>query len=205
MEKVNYPVHFAVLLIPGLLGAAPGNWTWLNPLPQGNTLFCVQFLGNDTGFAAGDGGTILKTTDGGGSWSNTSIPQASQFHWMDFHDIMTGAIISYGAAAGQPNNVDRIFRTSDGGATWIPMKAGLQDYSALQWIDDKTLVVGGDSTLLVARNGGIGWDDPVRLGASVTALSFPNAQSGFVMGSKGGLGVLYRASESSAGMGTPSF
>ena len=43
-------------------------WQWGNPLPQGNTLRSMSFAGND-GYAAGAFGTLLRTTDGGSTWS----------------------------------------------------------------------------------------------------------------------------------------
>ena len=40
-------------------------WNWQNPDPTGNTIKSVDFASATTGYAAGDNGTILKTTDGG--------------------------------------------------------------------------------------------------------------------------------------------
>jgi photosystem II stability/assembly factor-like uncharacterized protein len=48
-------------------------WQWGNPLPQGNTLRSMSFVGGLTGYAAGDFGTLLKTTDGGASWSGLPV------------------------------------------------------------------------------------------------------------------------------------
>jgi hypothetical protein len=54
------------LLISFLLVSAFANaqWTWQNPLPQGNSLSCVKFVDLNTGYAIGS--NILKTTNGGG-------------------------------------------------------------------------------------------------------------------------------------------
>src|SRR5438874_8284865 len=43
-------------------------WNWGNPQPQGNTLRAVEFEGS-SGFAAGDFGTLLRTDDGGATWT----------------------------------------------------------------------------------------------------------------------------------------
>ena len=42
-------------------------WFWGNPQPQGNTLRAMSFAGGQ-GYAAGEFGTLLKTSDGGGTW-----------------------------------------------------------------------------------------------------------------------------------------
>jgi photosystem II stability/assembly factor-like uncharacterized protein len=47
-------------------------WTWQNPLPQGNCLNSVRFIDVNTGYAVGNNGTILKTTDAGTTWSTVS-------------------------------------------------------------------------------------------------------------------------------------
>ena len=38
-------------------------WEWQNPKPQGNTLTSVYFADDQTGWAVGYAGTILKTTN----------------------------------------------------------------------------------------------------------------------------------------------
>jgi hypothetical protein len=43
-------------------------WFWQNPKPQGNTLNSVDFVNENLGWAVGEYGTILKTTDGGMEW-----------------------------------------------------------------------------------------------------------------------------------------
>ena len=61
-----------------LLAAAPASqaqvqvgssgWRWGNPLPQGNTIRALSFAGG-RGYAVGDFGTLLRTDDGGATWS----------------------------------------------------------------------------------------------------------------------------------------
>jgi photosystem II stability/assembly factor-like uncharacterized protein len=45
-------------------------WNWGNPQPQGHTLHTVEFAGA-RGYAAGDFGTLLRTDDGGATWTAT--------------------------------------------------------------------------------------------------------------------------------------
>ena len=55
-------------LAPASVQVGSSGWQWGNPLPQGNTLRSISFAGVD-GYAAGDFGTLLRTTDGGATWS----------------------------------------------------------------------------------------------------------------------------------------
>ena len=38
-------------------------WSWQNPLPQGNKLNSIIFKGLSNGYAVGEAGTFIKTTD----------------------------------------------------------------------------------------------------------------------------------------------
>ena len=49
-------------------GHAQLQWTWQNPLPQGNTLKDLCIIDENTAVAVGYCGTIIKTTDGGFHW-----------------------------------------------------------------------------------------------------------------------------------------
>src|SRR4051794_23071940 len=46
-------------------------WYWGNPLPQGNTIKALDFSGG-RGYAAGAFGTLLRTDDGGATWSGVT-------------------------------------------------------------------------------------------------------------------------------------
>ncbi|NIW70633.1 hypothetical protein GWN15_17380, partial [candidate division KSB1 bacterium] len=51
------------------ISVAQTGWFWQNPLPQGNDLRDVSFIDANTGIAVGIYGTIIRTTDGGVTWS----------------------------------------------------------------------------------------------------------------------------------------
>jgi len=67
-------------------------WQWGNPLPQGNQLQAMAFAG-PTGYASGAFGTLLKTVDGGTTWSGlrTGTAQAlDQVQAVDADTVVTG-------------------------------------------------------------------------------------------------------------------
>ena len=43
------------------MSSTNAQWTWQNPLPQGNDLYSIYFADANTGYMVGAGGTILKT------------------------------------------------------------------------------------------------------------------------------------------------
>ncbi len=84
-------------------------WLWGNPLPQGNTLHDIAFVpGTTTGYAVGDFGTIVKTTDAGVTW--TGLPAGTFTNLTRVEVAADGSII---AGAGC---VLRI--STDGGVTF---------------------------------------------------------------------------------------
>jgi photosystem II stability/assembly factor-like uncharacterized protein len=62
----------AMAVLPGGAGAAVGvghsGWFWGDPLPQGQSLTALDFAAG-RGYAGGDFGTLLRTTDGGATWA----------------------------------------------------------------------------------------------------------------------------------------
>lgn len=66
-------------------------------------------------WASGTGGTFLRTTDGGKSWTVGTVPGAEK---LDFRDVEAfSADTAYVLSIGEGEN-SRIYKTTDGGATW---------------------------------------------------------------------------------------
>jgi photosystem II stability/assembly factor-like uncharacterized protein len=67
-------------------------WLWGNPLPQGNTLRAMTFSG-PTGYAVGDFGTLLKTTDAGDTWSGLpagTFTNLTEVQTVDANTVVAG-------------------------------------------------------------------------------------------------------------------
>ena len=101
------------ILLPTLGVAQQTEWSWQNPLPQGNYLWGTVMINNQTVFAVGEVGTIIKSTDGGNTWSVQHVSQAGPTR-RDLRSVDFGNG-GLGVAVG-----DRgvIFRTTNAGDTW---------------------------------------------------------------------------------------
>ena len=53
---------------------SPGWWRWMNPRPQGNPLYAIQFRDERAGIAIGRDGVILRTNNGGTDWESVRTP-----------------------------------------------------------------------------------------------------------------------------------
>ncbi|MCS6864276.1 MAG: YCF48-related protein [Gemmataceae bacterium] len=107
-------------------------------------------------FAAGDGGAVLISSDGGKSWGYVHLPfPAAVLAACDFR-----CIASYGQhvwVAGRPGSI--VLHSPDLGKTWEILKTGINvPIHALQFIDENTgWLVGDLGTILGTTDGGKTW------------------------------------------------
>src|SRR4051812_31584762 len=94
-------------LAPASVQVGSSGWQWGNPLPQGNTLRSISFAGAN-GYAAGDFGTLLRTTDGGTTWSG--LLSGTFTNLSDVQAIDPDAVFAAGGGGAR--------RSNDGSATF---------------------------------------------------------------------------------------
>ncbi|NLD46927.1 MAG: hypothetical protein GX660_06970, partial [Clostridiaceae bacterium] len=127
-------------------------------VPSGKDFTNLFFLNENTGYVACSDNSILKTTDGGSSWTEYSLdieyPQISLF----FVNKDTGYAIGgcYPYYCSHQNNA--IYRTNDGGIHWEQQAAlRISELHSICFINDSTgFAVGG--TLLKTTDGGKQWN-----------------------------------------------
>lgn len=66
-------------------------------------------------WASGTGGTYVRTTDGGATWTTGTVPGADSLQFRDVHAVSadTAYLLSIGRGAQS-----RIYKTTDGGTSW---------------------------------------------------------------------------------------
>jgi photosystem II stability/assembly factor-like uncharacterized protein len=110
----------AVAALGLLLGAgaahAAGAADW-QVLPTGSTerLRGLSVVDAQVAWASGNGGTVVRTVDGGKHWDVFRVPGASE---LDFRDVEGFSAQSATVLAVGPGELSRIFHTADGGRTW---------------------------------------------------------------------------------------
>jgi photosystem II stability/assembly factor-like uncharacterized protein len=68
-------------------------WVLQNPYPTMNSLFGTYFINANTGIAVGNGGTILRTTNGGSSWISQTSGTTNGLYSVLFTDANTGTAV----------------------------------------------------------------------------------------------------------------
>jgi photosystem II stability/assembly factor-like uncharacterized protein len=96
-------------------GTAPDGWFPLSGIPTTRELTSVCAFDWNTIVAAGDSGTVLRSTDGGDNWTLIQTATDSRFVFMSFTDADNGWLAGDGGA---------LFKTTDGGVSWQARDAG---------------------------------------------------------------------------------
>jgi photosystem II stability/assembly factor-like uncharacterized protein len=170
--------HTATGLLPPPSTNNGGSWEWQNPLPQGNTLNDLAFVDALYGWAVGDNGTIMHTTDGGSTWVMQSSLVEYSLRRIFALDVSTAWILARSDNCSATSNGSTILRTTDGGQLWTSasFSATLYDYYCLDicFADRQTGWLIGDGDLYGTTDGGDTWVQnslPIMNACAVTCLS----------------------------------
>ena len=129
-----------------------GIWTELNPKIPRVTYAGINFVNKDTGWAVGDLGTIIKTTDGGGSWRMIETNTVSPI--LKIRSINGQTVIASGYDG-------LILRSTDGGETFSQVMSGLGegfDLWGLELVNDTLGWACGATGLIKTTDAGESWE-----------------------------------------------
>jgi photosystem II stability/assembly factor-like uncharacterized protein len=137
-------------------------WTVKHNAKNGSLLLTIGFANEQFGYAAGTGGQVFLTRDGGQTWGSAKVPSQVVYE-AAFSDEKHGIIHT-------PRD---IYTTNDGGVTWIPVRIDLasEDLQHFSHVLDvvapdvnHTAIVlsAGNSSvypykLLLSKDGGVKW------------------------------------------------
>lgn len=148
----------------------------------------IDFIDELSGLAVGFAGKILKTTDGGGSWTRIhpqGILTQRNFTTVVYKDAQT--VYAFGGRDYQNDNAQTIMRSNDGGNTWsiIHDAVGERWLKGACFINNSTaFAVGGEGTVMRTFDGGDNWSlvsSPVT-DREFNVVYFINATTGFIAG-----------------------
>jgi len=226
IARQNLFFLFIVFLLLQLTTFAQADWSWQNPLPQGNTLQGVSFSDDNNGIAVGNYGTIIRTEDGGNSWVIQVSGTLEILRDVSFTDANNGTVVGdqgiilntkdggqtwnlqtsgtintlygvsfsdayNGTAVGFWETVGTVFRTTDGGSTWVAQQTSSTgfygSFFSVSFADvNNGTIVGADGTVEHTTDGGNTW---VAQSSGTTKnlrdVSFYDANNGITVGSGG--------------------
>ena len=150
-----------ILAALAALAIAAPVWT---EQPSGVTarLRGVSAVSDRVAWASGNGGTVLRTADGGATWQRLVIPDAEK---LDFRDIdAVNEQTAYALSIGS-GEASRIYKTTDAGKTWALQFTNTDPkafFDAMAfWDADRGIAfsdsVDGQLVILRTTNGGAAW------------------------------------------------
>ncbi|MES2593572.1 MAG: YCF48-related protein [Bacteroidota bacterium] len=92
-------------------------WTVFTTGTSNNFNGRMCFADSSHGFVTGMNGLMYKTVNAGTSWSAASSGTSDPLTGLDFYDSNNGYAVGGNAGA----NTSKMIRTTDGGATWLPV------------------------------------------------------------------------------------
>lgn len=137
-------------------------------------------------WGSGKKGTYARTTSGGKTWTVGTVAGAEK---LDFRAVKAfGASTAYLLSAG-PGDASRIYKTSDGGKTWIPLERRLPYRSAVAWAKDRWIAV-GTSGSHVSQDDGDTWKLLDR--GHYNSVGFTASGEGWAVGPNGNIAKFVR-------------
>ena len=166
-------------LLPATAGALP--WEWQNPLPQGNALGDVTFISRTEALAIGDAGTMVRSVDGGRSWTPVATGVSGTLFGLCLGKSGEGWAVGAGGV---------VLRTDDAGHTWRLLTSGTN-----QTLTDIALpganmavAVGEHGLILRSADGGRTWSRrPTGTTHNLLAVTFVGKGRGYAVGDLGTL------------------
>ena len=149
----------------------------------------VCFIDNQTGWAVGANATgvgplIMRTDDGGRSWTRQSAPGG-------FNRALLGVYFLDSQRGWAVGDFGQIAITSNGGNSWTSVTSGTTSrLNSVHFTDASNgIIVGGSNTqgiVLRSSNGGNGWSAPVQVSAlELYSVRFVSGQSAVAVGNNG--------------------
>ncbi|HRI48005.1 MAG TPA: YCF48-related protein, partial [Ignavibacteriaceae bacterium] len=158
-----------------------------------STLWSISMVNSNLGFASGTNSAIYKTTNGGLNWDSlatTGLPTGATFRKIDFVSANMGWVF-----ASAPNTLTNfIFKTTDGGTTWVAQSHGIsaasngQVYNSHMLNENDGFIVTWEPRPFRTTDGGTTWTSQSTVdafGGFLYDIKMADTSLGYMVGSAG--------------------
>jgi len=161
-----------------------GGSSWANQSRvTSQDFYCVRFLDDNTGYAVGTKGILIKTTNGGSSWASLASRTPRTLRGVAVMDANTAVVVGDSAL---------VIKTTNGGTDWVqkPVSAGLfRRLHAVSFTSNANgYAVGASGMYARSTDAGENWTSQtvsVFGGTELRSISFANGNEGMVAGAGG--------------------
>lgn len=162
-------------------------------VPTSFGIYTFSFVDGMTGYGAGPGSTIVKSTNAGGTWQRLNTGAVTN----DLMATMSFAVETHGYLVASPitnlGSPNILYRTSDGGANWIRTESFIENaaFGEVHSTSASVAFVGGtDGGAAIYRttDGGANWSKSHGAGGASDVffgIDFVDQNIGYAVGSGG--------------------
>ncbi len=136
-------------------------WQYIDMSAYADALVEISFSDENTGYALGNksnGGVILKTTNGGLTWTEILNSGTVGDYFWKFQILESNPNIMFSAVEAVTPNPGRLAKSIDGGATWTFTNAPESVVQAVGFLNENRGWMGGHTTgFYETLDGGLTW------------------------------------------------
>jgi photosystem II stability/assembly factor-like uncharacterized protein len=156
-------------------------------LPDGKSLRSVYFTDRANGYVLRTDNTILKTQNGGTSWSVSNTGTDIGLYTLYFMDDKTGFVVGGESSCSGTGCVPRgsiILKTVNGGTTWLKMVTPAKgEIYSIVFADDLNGFAAGEGLLAKTNDGGATWEEfTLDISGTIEKIFFLDSKIGFMCG-----------------------
>lgn len=149
--------------------------------PTKNNLKAISFYNNRIGFAVGDGGTVLRTKDGGQTWQLTTAPSKDNLTSVT---LLDSGIVIVTTASWESSPM--VYRSEDAGKTWLKSLSDVRNFYATKTPSQRLFAV--SDNIYESDDAAKQWTPHHDLNntSTYTYIGFADEQSGMIAGNVSG-------------------
>src|SRR5690606_9382342 len=168
-----------LLLMIFFIYCSAGYAQWISQTSGTNqNLYDIEFLNENTGWAVGDAGVVIKTTNGGINWINVPNPSINAGGILVSVEPIDSSIVY--VVGG--HNV--ILKTTNGGQSWIEIRNGPfgagYGFTGISYLNKDTLWFCGGNRVFRTFDGGNTLDSFYTPAFSTTDVYFKDIDIGLI-------------------------
>jgi len=191
-----------VVVGSGIIKTNDGGNSWnvtIDNIQMRGWMYDVMFTDANSGYSVGQTydnsyssywGVIYKTTDGGGSWSNSTITYENQNQNTEFRAVhSTGAGIIY-AGGLNTMSTNSLFKSIDNGNSWSALNF-FHDVNSIWFASLDTGYIASNAGIFKSTDAGITWNNILSTAQALFSINIRNA-FGFAAGASG---MIYKTTD----------
>ncbi len=153
------------------------NWNVIYVFPD--YMRTISFINDNTGWAAGNYGKLLMTTNGGFSWTDKSLAESFNIFDVYFKNNASGLCVT---------EHGKVFLTTNAGSVWTKTNLVDKKLYAISFVNSNTGYIAGDTGAFYATtDGGLNWQSRIYdMSLCFSKLQFLDASTGYAATSQYG-------------------